>query len=84
MFDWLASFNQDCTFWFDRILWWDWSACCIQHDYDYSIQVLKELADEKLRDCVNNVLIGMGNVMWIGVSAFGGFWYVKANQAKGR
>jgi len=84
MFDWIASFNQDCTLWFDRILWWDWSNCCIQHDYDYSIEVLKKLADEKLRDCVNGVLVGMGNVMWIGVSALGGFWYVKAKQEKGR
>lgn len=84
MFDWLFSFNTDCTLWFDRILWWDWSSCCVQHDYDYSIQVLKALADEKLRACANAVLAGMGNIMWIGVSAFGGIWYAKSRQKQGR
>lgn len=82
MFDWLLHFNGDCTLWLDRLLWWDWSTCCAAHDLDYALHVVKELADEKLRVCVNAVLKPMGDVMWAGVALFGGFWYGNAIRKK--
>ncbi len=72
-----------CTFWIDRLLWWDWHACCVRHDLDYASLVPKALADERLKLCVDAILPGMGDVMWFGVAVFGGLWYAMA-QAKRR
>lgn len=80
--DWLFQWNGYCTLWFDRILWWDWSMCCAQHDFDYTVGVLKALADAKLKACVNGVLNGMGNVMAWGVATFGGLWYAMARARR--
>ena len=71
-----------CTLWIDGLLWWNWGACCAQHDADYSLGVVKALADEKLRLCVNSVLAPMGDIMWLGVTLFGGFWYAEAARKR--
>lgn len=73
-----------CTLWFDRLLWWDWHACCVQHDQNYATLMPKEIADEILRGCVNLVLPGMGDVMWVGVAIFGGLWYAMAKRGSAR
>ena len=39
-----------------------------------------KIADEILRMCVNLVLPGMGDVMWVGVAIFGGLWYAMAKR----
>ena len=31
-------------------LWWDWYACCVQHDQNYATLMPAEIADEILRD----------------------------------
>jgi len=81
--EWLFHFNGDCTLWLDRLLWWDWSACCRVHDLDYSGLVPKDVADARLGNCVNAVLRGMGDVMWAGVTVAGGLWYARARAQKG-
>lgn len=83
MLDWLLHFNGDCTLWLDRLLWWDWSGCCWVHDRDYAMLIPKAVADLRLRLCVDRVLPGMGDVMWLGVALFGGAWYAKAQAQKG-
>ena len=70
--------DNACTLWFDRLLWWDWHACCVQHDWDYAHLVPKDVADAALGACVNAVLPGMGSIMWAGVAVFGGLWYAMA------
>lgn len=67
-----------CTLWFDRLWQWDWSACCVAHDHAYATLVPKAVADAALAACVNGVLPGMGDVMWWGVTLFGGLFYARA------
>jgi len=69
-----------CTLWFDRLLWWNWHQCCVAHDYAYAHQLPKALADAALAHCVNNILPGMGIVMWFGVTLFGAAWYALARK----
>lgn len=64
-----------CNLWFDQLGPLNWHQCCVQHDIDYGMQIGKVLADAKLGACVNAVLPGMGSIMWLAVTIFGGFWY---------
>lgn len=76
------NFNDACNLWIERLGPFDWKQCCVQHDFDYGHQVLKTIADVKLEQCVNAVLPGMGLIMWIGVTIFGGLWYVMAKRKR--
>lgn len=67
-----------CSFWIDSIGVWDWSSCCNIHDISYEIQIDKTLADLNLAHCVNTILPGMGWIMWVGVTVFGGLFYTAA------
>jgi len=75
-----------CTLWPDRILNWDWSACCLAHDKAYALGVDRLIADHVLADCVANSMGGlpyllpvvMGVVMWFGVRLFGAKFYQKS------
>ena len=71
-----------CTLWFDSLGPWNWHNCCVKHDFDYAHQVGKALADAKLEHCVDAILPGMGVVMWLGVTVFGIFWYLRARLKK--
>lgn len=62
-----SQLTDYCTGWLDRLLWWDWSMCCRVHDDDYALGIVKDLADGFLAICVNHVLPGMGDVMWVGL-----------------
>ena len=64
-----------CTLWFDRLLWWNWHDCCVAHDLGYLDHIGKAIADAQLEHCVDGVLPGMGIIMWLGVTVFGGIWY---------
>lgn len=72
------NFNDACTLWFEQFGPWNWSRCCVAHDLDYWLQVEKALADARLAHCVNNILPGMGSIMWLGVTIFGGLFYARA------
>lgn len=73
-----------CTGWLDRLLWWDWSACCAVHDNDYAIGIVKPIADFFLQVCVNVVLPGMGDLMWWGLTFLFGWlsalFYARARR----
>lgn len=69
-----------CTLWFDSLGPWNWGACCRAHDWAYAVGVPKALADATLERCVDAVLPGMGVVMWLGVTLFGGIWYALARR----
>lgn len=69
-----------CTLWFDSLGPWNWHACCVQHDFDYVHQIGEALANVRLERCVDAVLPGMGVVMWLGVTLFGGIWYALARR----
>jgi hypothetical protein len=75
-----------CTGWFDQLLAWDWSACCLAHDQDYAIGIVKPIADYFLRTCANASLRGMGEVMWFGIAIVGGAiskqFYEKATRER--
>jgi hypothetical protein len=38
----------------------------------------KAIADAHLGACVDHILPGMGALMWLGVTLFGGLWYVRS------
>ena len=65
------DFKTDgCTLWPDSILRYSWQDKCIEHDIRYWVGGSEEerlQADLKLRDDVNKVLPGMGNVIYLGV-----------------
>jgi len=67
-----------CSFWFDQIGRFNWHQCCVQHDHDYAALVPKAIADAHLGACVDHVLPGMGDLMWLGVTLFGGLWYLRS------
>lgn len=71
-----------CTWWIDRLLWWDWSACCRAHDWAYGVGLPQALADTYLGMCVDAVLPGMGFLMWLGVSLLGWVWYALAARRR--
>ena len=60
-----------CTLWLDRLLWWDRSQCCAAHDADYSLGMVKPVADYFLQACANHILPGLGDVMWFGLVVLG-------------
>jgi hypothetical protein len=76
------NFNGACTLWFSSIGPWSWEKCCETHDLDYGHQIAKAIADAKLEHCVDAILPGMGFVMWVGVTVFGGLWYALARRRK--
>lgn len=71
-----------CTLFPDRFLWWDWSHCCEEHDNDYfdvsllpyDKEFFRQLVDEELKNCVNKILPGLGDIMYKGVRVFGRFF----------
>jgi hypothetical protein len=71
-----------CTLFPDRFLWWDWSSCCKEHDEDYfdvsslpyDKEFFRQLVDEELKICVNKILPGLGDIMYLGVRVFGRFF----------
>jgi hypothetical protein len=67
-----------CSFWFDQLGRFNWHECCVQHDIDYATLVPKAIADAHLGACVDHILPGMGALMWLGVTVFGGLWYLRA------
>lgn len=73
-----------CTLWFDRLGPWNWHQCCVQHDLDYAHHIGKALADARLEQCVEAILPGMGWIMWLGVTIFGGFWYAMIKYKRAR
>lgn len=76
----LLNFNGACTLWPDGLLWWNWEKCCEAHDWAYAAHLDKALADAALAHCVNSVLPGMGWIMWLGVTVFGGLFYWRARR----
>ena len=79
-------FKPPCTLWFNRFPGGlDWSHCCENHDWgyghyelDYDRYGYRLMQDEELRDCVNEVMPGMGTIMFIGVRLFG--WLVMRSR----
>lgn len=78
----LSLFKEPCSFWPN--LWgkYDWSHCCNKHDadyngfdYHYDSVAYRLMKDIELKECVNAVLPGMGDTMFIGVRLFGWFFY---------
>ncbi|MFC1623538.1 hypothetical protein ACFL05_00240 [Patescibacteria group bacterium] len=71
----LNEFKTDgCSLWPDYILDYSWEDYCVKHDVRYWLGGTEEerlKADEELRDEVNSVLPGMGDVIYIGVRAGG-------------
>ncbi len=66
-------------------MWWDWSACCAVHDRDYALGIVKDVADDFLSICVNSVLPGMGDLMWVGLVVVFGWasrWLYARAQTK--
>lgn len=67
-----------CTFWIEG----NWTECCSLHDRRYENRRLtRKQADELLFRCVkrksNRV---MASIMYIGVRAFGWYWYDKSTD----
>lgn len=83
------SNNNYCTDWFDRIppLHLDWSHCCYQHDLDYTHLINKFVADWHLVSCVIStngpLATGFAILMWLGVTIFGVFYYLRALLKRG-
>ena len=74
----LSFFEEPCTLWLNRWGKRDWSHCCEQHDSGYGGFELaydraayRLMCDQELRDCVDQVMPGMGGVMFLGVRLFG-------------
>ena len=65
------DFKTDgCTLWLDSFLNYSWRDKCIEHDIRYWVGGTEEDrldADLKLRDDVNEILPGMGDVIYLGV-----------------
>ena len=77
----LSFFRPPCTLWINRWGKKDWSHCCDQHetgygecDLAYDRAAYRLMCDEELRDCVNEVMPGMGNLMFTGVRIAGRFF----------
>ena len=80
--------KNQCTGFFDG--WW--AQCCAAHDEDYTAQIGKLLADERLWECVtwaagdNPLLVTVSglvaSVMFAGVGLFGRRFYRKAKPQK--
>ena len=79
MFETFRSFFQEpCTLWFNRWGKRDWAYCCDAHDsgyggFDlaYDRYAYRLMQDEILRECVNQEMRGMGDLMFKGVRLFG-------------
>lgn len=71
----LDNFNAgDCTFWWDGV----WADCCRIHDAAYAAGLNKFQADFDLGMCVaQSGHLGMGILMFLGVTIFGIFFYKK-------
>lgn len=69
------KFKTDgCSLWPDSFFNYSWQDYCIEHDLKYWVGGTEEerlSADEKLRDEVNGVLPGAGDIVFFGVR-FGG------------
>ena len=69
-----------CTLFFDGC----WSKCCARHDKRYSNnRITKHQADVLLKRCVykkGHKIVA--NIMFVGVSVFGSYWYYKAQKGK--
>lgn len=72
-----------CTLWLEG--WW--AHCCAIHDESYTAQMVRELADAGLFQCVADsaptpvlavAATAIAAVMWAGVRVFGGRFYRKA------
>jgi hypothetical protein len=67
-------YSDGCSFWPDDFLKHSWKDYCIKHDIYYWLGGTEEdklKADIELRDNVNAVLPGMGDVLYAGVRAGG-------------
>lgn len=82
MFETFRSFfKEPCTLWFNQWGAKNWSHCCEDHDtgyeqFDlaYDRHAYRLMQDEALRECVNQELPGMGDLMFKGVRLFGWFF----------
>ena len=68
-----------CTGWIDGV----WRHCCDAHDIAYSSGFDKFQTDLELAVCVaqtGNPIVAV--LMFLGVTIFGWFWYLKAKRTK--
>lgn len=69
------EFKTDgCSFWPQGFLSYSWEEQCVEHDIKYWVggdENDRLEADEKLRDDVNKILPGMGDIIYLGVRAGG-------------
>jgi len=77
----MIGFNEACNWFFNGT----WQQCCLDHDKAYELGSDKLLGDWDLFVCVadsspNPLVAGVGVLMFIAVSVFGGFWYSKAKR----
>ena len=70
-----SDFQSDgCTLWPQAILDISWEESCLEHDIKYWFGGPEEerlKADEKLRDDINKIMPGMGDIVYLGVKAGG-------------
>lgn len=67
-----------------------WAHCCQAHDLAYTGQVSRTLADQQLWGCVSSsghglglLSFAIGTVMFVGVRAFGAYYYRKGGGNAG-
>lgn len=79
----MAEEIDHCTNWPDRFGSWDWAHCCQVHDLQYDLQVDKLTADLDLFTCVAQAGAPvMAAVMYVGVLALGGKYYINAKKKR--
>ncbi|OGD69659.1 hypothetical protein A3I18_00880 [Candidatus Campbellbacteria bacterium RIFCSPLOWO2_02_FULL_35_11] len=65
------EFETDgCSMWPDAILDLSWKDSCVKHDIYYWLGGSEEerlLADQELKNSINDVLPGMGDIVYLGV-----------------
>lgn len=73
--------SDGCTLWPDSVLGIDWQDSCIKHDISYWLgggEDERLIADKKLRDEINAIIPGIGNIVYLGVriggQSFFPFW----------
>lgn len=78
----MTTVQDYCTMWPDRFGSVDWSDCCRAHDIAYATNVVKNVADKALMQCVIETThwYWLGGLMFLGVSFFG--WAFK-RKSKG-
>jgi hypothetical protein len=77
--------GNGCDFWPEGLFGLDWTRCCDLHDFQYTAGgnlLDKFAADAALRACVDQVLPGMGVVMFVGVSLGGWLFFRWRRRAR--